>query len=130
MPEHDLRALLLESLVRQVGGIARDVLRDHRQRWIRSDVETQGDGGEYATFSAYFKGDVEGGTAAFERWASRVESMGGVSRIGHASLRGSDETNLHYFDKEIEETYGSLNEETLARIDQLFEDRAQARESG
>ncbi len=56
--------------------------------------------------------------------------MGGVSKIGHASLRGSDETNLHCFDKETEETYGKLDEETLAQIDQLFEDRARARESG
>jgi len=106
------------------------VLRDHRQRWSREDVEMQGDGGEYAAFSVYFKVDVEGGTAAFERWVSRVESMGGVSKIGHASLRGSDETNLHCFDEETEETYGKLDEETLAQIDQLFEDRARARESG
>jgi hypothetical protein len=50
-----------------------------------------------------------------------VQTFGGIAEIGHASLRGTDGTNLHLFSEETEAMVESLDEETLAKIDELMD---------
>jgi hypothetical protein len=128
LPDDDLRALLAESLIRQVLEVAGEELRRHGQRLKRSikggghKQKTGTDLGEhYVKFHVAFQGDYEGAVAASNRWIERVQTFGGVAEIGHASLRGTDGTNLHLFSEETEAMVESLDEETLAKIDELMD---------
>jgi hypothetical protein len=126
MPIDELKGLAFLSLQRQVYGIALEELRSHRQQWKTPTTEVMGEADEFAKFRLYFKGDSEGATKAWERWAARVETMGGVARISHASLRGTEGTNLHYYDEAIEQAAARLSERELALIDKAFEGRPES----
>jgi hypothetical protein len=48
--------------------------------------------------------------------------LGGVAKILHASLRGSDGTNMQYFDEEIRQSVANLSEDEAAAIDRMFDE--------
>jgi hypothetical protein len=112
----------LGSLVRHVQSAAKDALRETHQKWKGATTDEDG---EWPEFSVRFQGDSEGAIAAYERWATTVESLNGTSRILRASLRGSDGINLQYMDEALEQEYAaladSLTPEALAKIDELMD---------
>ena len=130
LPDDDLRALLAESLIRQVLEVAAEELTRHGQRLKRSikggghkqksgtESMVNDLGEHYVTFHVAFQGDYEGAVAATNRWIERVQTFGGIAEIGHASLRGTDGTNLQMFS---EETEAMVESSTLARIDELMD---------
>jgi hypothetical protein len=126
LSEDDQRAVFVDSIVRQVGGVAGEELTSHGQT-LKSASEssahlTVNDLGEYwVDFSVAFKGDREGAARAVDKWVERVRTFGGIAQITHVSLRGSDGTNAHHFSDEITALAESLDEDTKARIDELMD---------
>jgi hypothetical protein len=133
LPDDELRALFAESLTSQVMGVAKEELKRNRQKLKRS-IETAGyefetgvevavnDLGEHwVTFCIVFDGDYDGAAAAAEAWTERVGTFGGIDRVTHASLRGTDGTNAHMFDDEITALAENLDEDTKAQIDELMD---------
>ena len=133
MPDDELRGVMAESLITQVMEVAREELKRTRQKWKRSietadyqfetgaEIDVNDLGEHWVTFRVVFGGDYDGATAAAERWVERVETFGGIARISHVSLRGTDGTNQQWFDEEIEAGVATLDAETKARIDELMD---------
>ncbi len=131
--DDELRPLLLESLERQVMEVAREELANHGQhptkrieggghvRKTGTEFMSNPVGEHYGIFSIAFNGGQDGAVAAAEAWCARVATFGGIEEIGHASLRGTDGTNLHIFDEKIEAAVANMDPELLAQIDELMD---------
>ena len=133
LPESDQKALLAESLIRQVMGVAEEALQRHGQKpkakisaadrdWETGvEMMTNQLGEDHVDFSVAFEGDHDGAVAAADEWVERVKTFGGIREVGRAALRGTDGTNAQLFSEEIMEQVENLDEETRARIDELMD---------
>jgi hypothetical protein len=114
-------AVAAEELARHGQRVKRSIKGDGRKKKTGVEIEPNDLGEHWVTFSVAFAGDREGAAAAAERWVERVQTFGGIARIDHVSLRGTDGTYEHAFSEEIEAGVASLDEETLAQIDELMD---------
>jgi hypothetical protein len=133
LSDDDLRAVLAQSLIEQVMGVAAEELKRNGQKLKRrfetggyqfdtgSEIMVNELGEHWVDFTVVFDGDYDGATAAAEAWIERVETFGAIDRITRAALRGTDGTNLQKFGEEIEEQVANLDDETKARIDELMD---------
>jgi CheY-like chemotaxis protein len=133
LADDEQRALLAESLTRQVHDVAAEELRRHGLRQKRS-FEHQGHrwetgseimvnrlGEHHVTFTVVCEGDCDNAVAASDGWFARVATFGGIASIGRVALRGTDGTNAQRYSDETVAAVESLDEETLAKIDELMD---------
>jgi hypothetical protein len=114
----DARIVFLDSVMRHIEDAGRNAVREAGQKLKQVEPDL-----EFMTVDVHFSGDSEGAVAALERWTDAVANLMATKRILRAWLRGSDGTDLTYWDEEyraeLEQSAESLDEETRAFIERL-----------
>jgi hypothetical protein len=115
--ENKQREAMAAVLVESFADAVREELTRHGQKFGTVQDDFRGFDEEFAKFRVFFKGDLDGAQAAANACVARVEQLGGVSKIRQFSLRGSDGTNLEWFNREIEEARANPDPEARANLD-------------
>jgi hypothetical protein len=120
----DVRLVFLDGLMRHIEEAATNALRETGQKLKLAEADL-----EFTTVDVRFSGDHDGAVAALERWTDAVADLVATRRILRARLRGSDGTDLSYWNEEhrseLEKLRGSLDDETKGKIDGLLDEDEQ-----
>jgi hypothetical protein len=117
----EMRLAFTDSVMRHVEERAKSALDQTRQKLKQTESDL-----EFTTVDVRFSGDREGAEGAFRLWMELTADLMATKRINRAWLRGSDGTNLNYWDEEvrekIDELAESLDDEMKAWIEQEMDD--------
>lgn len=135
LPEDVQRAEMINAVTNEVMRVANEEIQlcggkikkrikqpgGDREQETGSELLVNDLGENHMTFSVAFQSDHDSAIAVVDLCVKRVDTFNGVRNIGHASLRGTDGTNLHHYDESIVAMAESLDEDTRNRIDEIMD---------